>query len=159
MVGDNRSNQNAGKKRNNQDGIECSFCNKWGHIRSACWHLPENRMKKSVGFDGKMSNNRTRFDGRNDGYHIISNEERTTVIIEAPIQGKSSLVLIDTEAGPCVISIETLKQWNLVGLIKWNTKREILQGLGSAKSWVQLSLTFDFILNCKEIEPSKLYRI
>ena len=142
MVGDNRSNQNAGKKRNNQDRIECSFCNKWGHIRSACWHLPENRKKKSVGFDGKMGNNRTRSDGRNDGYCIISNEERTAVIVEARIHGKSSLVLIDTGAGPCVIDIEILKQWNLIRLIKWNTKGEKLQGLGSAKSLGTIVLNF-----------------
>ena len=36
MVGDHRSNQNAGKRRNNPDGIKCSFCNKWGHTRLAC---------------------------------------------------------------------------------------------------------------------------
>ena len=31
MVGDNRSNQNAGKRQNNLDGIKCSFCCKWSH--------------------------------------------------------------------------------------------------------------------------------
>ena len=54
--------------------------------------------KKSVGFDGKMGNSCTRSDGRNDRYCIISNEERTAVIVEAGIQGRSYLALIDTRA-------------------------------------------------------------
>ena len=51
-----------------------------------------------MGFDGKMGNSCTRSDGRNDRYCIISNEERTAVIVEAGIQGRSYLALIDTRA-------------------------------------------------------------
>ena len=62
--------------------------------------------------------------------------------MEARIQGNTYLVLIDTGAGPCVIDIEVLKKWNLEKLIKWNTKEERLQGLGSAKSLGTVVLNF-----------------
>ena len=39
---------------------------------------------------------------------IVSLAVKKAVILEARIKGKSSLVLIDTGAGPCVIDIEIL---------------------------------------------------
>ena len=142
----------------------CHFCKALGHFKINCPKLKNKgnvNDKNREGFqkrkgppyvycvDLSESTAKNKFD--------VDNNSDAAVFLRAKINNKNCDALIDSVAGPCVIDLAVLKEWNLFNKIKLGEGGRNLYGLGIFKIIRKIVLKVQ--LHQKSCEKSGVYSL
>ena len=131
---------------------QCHFCKALGHFKRNC-----PKLKNKGNYNDKSREGFQKRKGPPYVYCVdfsestvknksdVDNNSDAAVFLHVKINNKNCDILIDSGAGPCVIDLAVLKEWNLFNKIKRGEGGRNLYGLGISKIIGTIVLKFQLL--------------